>query len=71
MNMKVNILKSFKFCGNKYVAGQYSPSKRFPTIPFNELQLKVLVDMKHVSIEEDKVVAKVTPKADTEKKATK
>lgn len=67
---KVNILKSFKFCGNKYVAGQTSPSKRFPTIPFKDYQISTLVYMKFISVDEPKETKKEVV-APTEKKAAK
>ena len=53
---KITFLKSFKFCGSKYSTGQTSPSKRFPVIPFNDIQIGVLVDMGNISVEEPKEV---------------
>lgn len=70
--MKVTILKSFKFAKVEYKQGQVAPSKRHPTIPFNEIQLGVLKDMGNISItEEVKVAVKASNteavKAKTEK----
>ena len=59
--MKITILKSFKFAKVAYKAGQTSPSKRYPKIPFDSIQLGVLKDMGNISITEDIKVTE-TPK---------
>tara|TARA_R110000851_G_scaffold277149_1_gene430280 strand:+ start:351 stop:560 length:210 start_codon:yes stop_codon:yes gene_type:complete len=67
---KITFLKSFKFCGSGYSTGQTSPSKRFPTIPFNDVQLDILSGMMYISIEGTDEVAIEKPVA-KETKATK
>jgi predicted transcriptional regulator len=57
--MKITILKNFKFAKVEYRAGQESPSKRYPTIPFNKVELKVLKDMGNISVTE---APKASPK---------
>lgn len=51
--MKITILKSFKFAKVTYKAGQTSPSKRYPKIPFDSIQQNVLKDMGNISITEE------------------
>jgi len=68
--MKITILKSFKFAKVAYKAGQTSPSKRYPEIPFDSIQLGVLKDMGNISITEDTKVAVKSSKSPTVKAKT-
>jgi hypothetical protein len=56
LSMKITFLKSFRFCGAIYITGQTSPSKRFPTIPFNDHQTSSLESTGNISVEVLKVV---------------
>lgn len=61
--MEVLILKNFKFAGAEYRVDQKAPSKRYPTVPFNEVEIGVLVGMGYIKVLE-------TPKS-TVKQITK
>ena len=56
--------------GVAYKAGQTSPSKRYPEIPFNSIQLGVLKDMGNISITEETKVAVKASKSPTVKAKT-
>jgi len=63
--MKVTILKSFKFAKVEYKAGQTAPSKRYPEVPFNSIQLGVLKDLGNISIVEEVKAVKVSKAKDS------